>query len=158
MQNTASIVKCIYEDEGGGKGEEGGWFRGGRYEKAAGCEVNGTDEEGGGRVRASIGSMQRPEQLWKEVSPFSHDPAMGQNSGPSLPGSSHFANIYTGLVYADNAYTTHLCTQTDPHSCVHTATFRLGRRGGQREKTLTLISVTLGPLSSSRPTVLDSAN
>ncbi len=90
---------------GVGKGEEGGWFRGGRYEKAAGCEVNRTGEEGGGRVRASIGLMQRPEQLWKEVSPFSHDPAMGQNSGPSLPGSSHFANIYTGLVYADNAYT-----------------------------------------------------
>ncbi len=31
---------------GGGKGEEGGQFRGGRYEKAAGCEVNGTGEEG----------------------------------------------------------------------------------------------------------------
>ncbi len=89
----------------GGKGEEGGQFRGGRYEKAAGCVVNGTGEEGGGRVRASICSMQRPEQLWKEVSPFSHDPAMGKNSAPSLPRSSHFANIYTRLVYADNAYT-----------------------------------------------------
>lgn len=89
----------------GGKGREGGRFSGGRYEKAAGCEVNGTGGEGAGRVRASIGSMQRPEQLWKEVSPFSHDPAMGQNSGLSLPGSSHFANIYTELVYADNAYT-----------------------------------------------------
>lgn len=45
------------------RGREGGRFSGGRYERAAGCEVNGTSGEGAGRVRASIGSMQRPEQL-----------------------------------------------------------------------------------------------
>lgn len=76
---------------------------------------------------------------------------MGQNSGPSLPGSSHFANIYTELVYADNAYT-QLIYLVCAHSHLQTG------ETGQREKTLTLISVTLRPLSSSRPTVLDFEN
>lgn len=151
MQNTASIVKCIYEDEGWGvEGERRGvgFRRGGRYEKAAGCDVNGTSGEGGGRVRASIASMQRPEQLWKKVSSFSHDPAKGRNTARSLPGSSHFANIYTGLVYSDNAYTQLIylvCAHRQTRTRVYTATFRR-RRGGQREKTLTLILVTLGAI------------
>lgn len=154
MQNTASIVKCIYEDEGG---------------------VGGKGEREGGLV----GDVMKRQQAAKWMGPAGRGPAgsapplvqcNGQSScerrSPLFPTTQQWGKTVAWVCQGQVTlliYTLSLCTQTmHTHNsfiwCVHTATFRLGRRGGQREKTLTLISVTLRPLSSSRPRVLDSEN